>query len=227
VDETAIRLLTSNEYLLDVSALRLLPALAASTEVDSLRFLVSRSLHDALTTGDVAHRTALIAKLIGARVRDVRDMSVRIVDAYAAMHDQGRVNVIDDEKPHLALETANRMEMLEGPLQDMREAGEPQVHKEVAAANATTIVEHSAATGTPILMKDRGLARFLRGRVTVIEIADRVDSLIESKQALSARLFGKRHTRTIKFLVGAVIAVGGLWVPPLGVAGAVFALVDP
>lgn len=225
-EETAIQLMEADQYLLDVSALRLLPALAAVLGSDGPKILVSRSLHDMLTMSDVPRRTALLMRLIGARGHNKEAQCKAIAEAYSYMQDQERIVVLDNPESRLALGASRDVPVLEGVPMATDKAYDPEAEW-VVGTNADTIVEHSAVTGTPILMKNRSLARSLRGRVTVIEIADQVESLIERKQALTTRLFGARHTRSVKFFVGAVIAIGGIWAPPLGVAGVVFALVDP
>lgn len=100
--------------------------------------------------------------------------------------------------------------------------------KNVLADCIGKIMLFSKKTGKKILSKTRRLSKLLREKITVLELPESFDEVLQLKRNVTVRLTkklpGKEKT---KFFIGLGIAVGGLWWTPAGVVGIAYALMDP
>jgi hypothetical protein len=101
--------------------------------------------------------------------------------------------------------------------------------RKVVRNSVTTTLSVSKRTGMGILMRGRDFSRMIRDRITQLELPAKSDRILESKAALTSRIFSFKGGRSTKFCVGLGLATAGVFttVWPVTVGGLVFAFTDP
>jgi hypothetical protein len=223
-------LLRDRRYLLDISALLALPQV--NRELPPGTLLVSESLARAVA-GDVVGDADQLAALLDAAIRlnaeadGVREPQliqpgevVAIREAFNRLLEAETLVTIPDEQAEDP--------RLRSALTLITEGGdEARATGRTIRRHLTTILAHSRRTGTAILASGRGLISRVTRAIAALELPHRADRMVERKQAFTARLISRPGWRAGKFVVGALIAAGGLANPAIGAAGLVLYFVDP
>lgn len=91
------------------------------------------------------------------------------------------------------------------------------------------VMEFSRKKGMLVLSKSKALANRLSGKITALELPEKMDALAKLKQEITGKIFYFRGGRATKAFIGISLSVGGLVTanPIIGVGGAVFAFTDP
>jgi hypothetical protein len=158
------------------------------------------------------------------------DTFAAIAEAYQRLKARRVIELIGEERPPEELSAViDRLLAVDGPDSAAHlRTGATVTAKKTFASHLSSILGHSRRTGTAIISKGRGFVNRITGYVTGLELPRKADAVVARKAAFMDRLYTKAGgVRAGKFVVGAVIAVTGVFVPPVGIAGAVLYFVDP
>jgi hypothetical protein len=230
-------LLTGRRYLLDLSAIPVLPDIRDDLPVGFL--IVSESMNRALTSAPTEELLRLLASVtvsdeeVGFELSPVgltSDTLPSVFAAYQHLKQVGVITVIPDEEadsPALRAAISEIAKVGRAPIVARLTDGRPVTSHGLVKRHLSTILSYSKRTGTAIISRGRTLVSRVTRAIATLELPQKAGRLVQQKQAFGEKLFAKPGRRAGKFFVGALIAVGGLVNPAIGAAGAVLYFVDP
>ena len=228
-------LVRDQKYLLDVSAIPDLVHLREDLPVGFL--LVSPSIDKLLRQVPPEEGARILEDMIRFDEDEVEGLTVisptdfaAIAQAYQRFRDRGVIELIEYERlPDDLSDVIDRLLTVDGPDSEAHlPNGDTVTAKGTFARHLSSILGYSYRTGTAIISKGRGLVKRVTQYLAGLELPRKSDALLEGKAALMERLYAQAGgVRTGKFFICAAIAVTGLFVPPVGVAGVVLYFVDP
>jgi hypothetical protein len=228
-------LTAGHKYLLDVSAIPDLVRLRDGLPPGFL--LVSRFIDDLLQHAPPEEGARVLQDMIRYDEDEAGGMTVisptdfaAIATAYQRFRARGVIEVIGEERPPEELSSViDRLLAVDGSdsAAQLRN-GARVTAKRTFVGHLSSILGYSRRTGTAIISKGRGFVKRVSQYLASLELPRKADALAKSKAALMERLYVKADgMRAGKFFVCAVIAVAGLFVPPVGVVGVALYFVDP
>lgn len=152
--------------------------------------------------------------------------------AYRSLAERGVVSVIADEvaqDPEIARLVDSVGQELSPELRITLPDATSVSPRSLVRTHLTTVLTYSRRTRMAILAQGRSLVSRVRGEIPTLELPDRVNDMVERKSAFTTRFFKTRSARSGKVLVGIAVAGVGVFLAstPVGVAGLLFACVDP
>lgn len=97
----------------------------------------------------------------------------------------------------------------------------------VLADTLSKMLLYSKRSGKKILSKTRALMRIIREKIAVLELPEKFDTLVQSKQNIAGKIFSFPGGKGVKTFVGIGISIAGFSNPYFAAGGILFACFDP